>query len=57
MWLHVISDSLITLSYFCIPLTLLWLLRLRRDLPFNWIFWMFALFIVGLGMIVYANIK
>ena len=49
VWLNVISDSLITLAYFCIPLALVYLVRQRRDLPFNWIFWMFALFILGCG--------
>jgi PAS domain S-box-containing protein len=49
VWLHVISDGLIALSYFCIPLALIYLVRGRRDLPFNWIFWMFGLFIVGCG--------
>jgi len=49
VWLHVISDGLITLSYYCIPLALVYLIRRRRDLPFNWIFWMFGLFILGCG--------
>jgi hypothetical protein len=49
VWLHVISDSLIALSYYCIPLTLIYLLRRRRDLPFQWIFIMFGAFIVSCG--------
>ena len=49
MWLHVISDTLITLAYYCIPLALVYLVQKRRDLPFNWIFWMFGLFILGCG--------
>ena len=49
VWLHVISDSLITVAYYCIPLALVYLVRKRRDLPFNWIFWMFGLFILGCG--------
>ncbi len=49
LWLHVISDSLITLAYFCIPVALVYFARKRRDLPFNWIFSMFGLFIVGCG--------
>jgi PAS domain S-box-containing protein len=49
VWLHVISDSVITLSYYCIPIALVYLLRKRRDIPFNWIFWMFGLFILGCG--------
>jgi signal transduction histidine kinase len=49
VWLHVISDSLITLAYYCIPLALVYLVRKRPDFPFNWIFWMFGLFILGCG--------
>jgi PAS domain S-box-containing protein len=49
VWLHVISDSIITLSYYCIPVALIYLVRKRRDIPFNWIFWMFGLFILGCG--------
>lgn len=49
VWLHVISDSIITLSYYCIPIALIYLVQKRRDLPFNWIFWMFGLFILGCG--------
>jgi PAS domain S-box-containing protein len=49
VWLHVVSDALITISYYCIPIALFYLVRKRHDLPFNWIFWMFGLFIVGCG--------
>jgi PAS domain S-box-containing protein len=49
LWLGVTSDGLIALSYYCIPLGLVYLVRKRRDLPFNWIFWMFGLFIVSCG--------
>ena len=49
VWLHVISDALITLAYYCIPLALIYLIKKRHDLPFNWIFGMFGLFILGCG--------
>ena len=49
LWLHVISDALITLSYYCIPLILIYLVRRRQDLPFHWVFWMFGVFILGCG--------
>jgi PAS domain S-box-containing protein len=49
VWLHVISDALIGLSYFAIPVVLVYFLRRRRNLPFNWIFWMFAGFILACG--------
>src|SRR5215471_17679139 len=49
LWLHVVSDSLIVLSYYCIPIVLIYFIRKRRDLPFNWIFWMFGGFILACG--------
>jgi PAS domain S-box-containing protein len=50
VWLHVIADSLIALSYFTIPATLLWFVRKRRDFPFHWLFVLFGIFIVACGM-------
>jgi PAS domain S-box-containing protein len=49
MWLHVISDTLIVLSYFTIPFILLWFMRKRRDLPFSWMFGLLGVFIVAGG--------
>ena len=49
VWLNVISDAVITLSYYCIPVLLIYFIRKRRDLPFNWIFWMFGGFILACG--------
>ena len=49
VWLHVISDSTITLAYFVIPVVLLWFVRKRRDIPFNWMFVCFGVFIVACG--------
>jgi PAS domain S-box-containing protein len=49
VWLNVISDGLITLAYYTIPLILIYFLRKSRGLPFNWIFWMFAGFILACG--------
>ena len=49
VWLHVVSDSLIATSYYCIPLGLLYFVRRRRDVPFHWVFWLFGLFILGCG--------
>jgi diguanylate cyclase (GGDEF)-like protein len=48
--LHVISDALIALAYFSIPIILLFFSRKRRDLPFPGVFSMFGLFIVACGM-------
>ncbi|SRR5579883_2641410 len=47
--LHVISDGLIAIAYYSIPLTLLHFVRNRRDLPFNWMFLLFGTFIVACG--------
>jgi signal transduction histidine kinase len=47
--LHVVADSLIALAYFSIPFTLLYFVRRRRDLQFNWIFVCFAIFIIACG--------
>ncbi|WP_119154546.1 ATP-binding protein [Caldimonas tepidiphila] len=49
LWLHVLSDGLIGLAYVSIPVTLLHFVRKREDLPFHWMFVLFALFIVGCG--------
>src|SRR5262249_18479388 len=49
VWLHAVSDGLVALSYTTIPFTLLVLARRRRDIPFNWMFLCFALFIVACG--------
>ncbi len=47
--LHVTSDALIALSYYSIPLTLIYFVRKRKDLAFDWMFVCFAIFIVACG--------
>jgi PAS domain S-box-containing protein len=49
IWLHLISDSLIAVSYLSIPITLIYFIRKRRDLPFHWMFVCFGIFIVACG--------
>jgi PAS domain S-box-containing protein len=49
VWLHVVSDGLIALSYYCIPVVLIYFIRKNRDIPFNRIFWMFGIFILACG--------
>ena len=49
IWLHLVSDVLIALAYFSIPMALVYFTRRRKDLAFNWIFLLFALFIVLCG--------
>ena len=47
--LHLISDVLIAAAYFSIPITLLYFVRKKRDLPFHSMFLLFGLFIVACG--------
>ncbi len=47
IWLHVISDLLIAVAYYSIPLLLLYFVQKRRDLPFNWMFLLFGAFIIA----------
>ena len=49
VWLHLVSDVLIALAYFSIPLTLVYFIRKRKDLPFNWMFLCFGTFILACG--------
>jgi hypothetical protein len=49
LWLHVISDLLIMLAYYFIPLILIHFLRQRKDLLHPWLIAMFAGFIVACG--------
>ena len=49
LWLNVISDALIALAYFSIPITLVYFVHKRKDLEFNWIFIYFAVFIIACG--------
>ncbi|MUL36836.1 hybrid sensor histidine kinase/response regulator [Gloeocapsopsis dulcis] len=47
--LHLVSDALIALAYYSIPLTLFYFVRQREDLPFDWIFLLFGTFIIACG--------
>ncbi len=47
--LHVMGDALIAIAYYSIPITLVYFVRKRVDLPFNWIFLLFGAFIVACG--------
>src|SRR5204862_5620044 len=50
MRLHLISDFLIATAYFVVPLALVNFVGKRRDLPFNWMFVCFGIFILACGM-------
>lgn len=49
LWLNVISDALIALAYMTIPITLIYFIRKRRDLPFDWMLMAFGIFILACG--------
>lgn len=49
LWLHVVSDLLIALAYYSIPLTIVHFIRQRKDFPYLWLIVMVAAFIVACG--------
>ncbi len=49
LWLHVGSDAITALAYYAIPVILVYFVRKRNDMPFNWMFLMFGAFIVACG--------
>jgi signal transduction histidine kinase len=49
IWLHVVSDGLIALAYFSIPLVLAVIISKRPDIDFGWVLWAFAVFITACG--------
>ncbi|WP_375409559.1 ATP-binding protein [uncultured Methylobacterium sp.] len=49
IWTHVVSDLVIGLAYFSIPVALGVFVTRRRDIVFGWMFWAFAAFILACG--------
>ena len=49
VWLNIISDSLIALVYYSIPIILIYFVHKRKDFPFKWILFLFGAFIVSCG--------
>jgi PAS domain S-box-containing protein len=50
VWTHVSADAVIAVAYLMISITLAYLIyRARRDLPFQWMFLSFGLFIIACG--------
>jgi PAS domain S-box-containing protein len=49
LWLHAISDLVTGLAYYAIPVGLAYLIVIRRDLAFGWMFTLFAVFILACG--------
>ena len=51
LWTSVLSDALIFAAYVSIPITLVFgIMRRRKDLPFDWMFVCFGVFIVACGV-------
>jgi len=50
IWTHAISDTVIGIAYFSIPLVLGVFLYHRRDVRFSWAVWMFVAFILLCGV-------
>lgn len=49
LWQYLVSDLIIGLSYYSIPLALLVFIRRRPDIEFSWVFLLFAVFIFACG--------
>lgn len=49
VWLHLLSDVLIAIAYYSIPIMLIYFVRKRDDVPFRGIFLLFGLFITTCG--------
>jgi signal transduction histidine kinase len=49
IWTHAISDALIGIAYFSIPVALAYFVSKRPDVAFTWVFWAFAAFILACG--------
>ena len=54
--LHVLTDSVITLSYYSIPVALIYFVMKRKDLTFRWMFILFGIFILACGTTHLLNI-
>jgi PAS domain S-box-containing protein len=50
IWTHLLSDVLIGLAYFSIPVGLLYFVWRRQDLAYKWIFLLFCGFILACGV-------
>ena len=48
-FLHVVSDALVGVAFFAIPISLLWLVKKRRDVPFQGVLLWFGAFLVACG--------
>jgi hypothetical protein len=51
LWLTVVGNALIALAYYSIPVTLIYLVRQKPDMVWNWVFTAFATFIFACGTV------
>ena len=49
IWTHAVSDAIIGVAYFSIPVVLASFISRRPDVGFHWVFWAFAIFILACG--------
>lgn len=49
VWMEVVSNALVALAYYSIPIVLFFLVRARKDLPYPHVFVLFGLFITSCG--------
>lgn len=49
VWLHILSDSLIALAYYSIPISLIYFVHKRKGLPFKGVLLLFGAFIISCG--------
>ncbi len=49
LWTHVISDAVVALAYYSIPITLVYFASKRKDIPFREVLGLFAAFIILCG--------
>lgn len=50
MWLHLLPDLFLCISFMIIPITLLYSVPKLKQVSYKWIFRMFAAFILGCGL-------
>ena len=49
LWLNIISDALIALSYYSLPISILYFIKKRGKIPYAWFLTICALFIIACG--------
>jgi hypothetical protein len=50
LWMHVVSDVVISLAYFSIPCIIFYIIRTHKGVTFKWLYVMFGAFILLCGL-------